>query len=127
MPHRTTPAALTAPEIVGQAWAVGLTASVAATTIYTAPVRGTYRVNVYHECTTAVAARLFDTTIGWTDAVGARTRIGAPQLNLATTAEESGVLVIEAKEGTAITYAATFNAGAGAPVCNQRITVERLT
>lgn len=104
----------------------GQTGNIAATTIYTPPAAGLYRVSVYQICTTAGSAGTLNSVIGWTDNVGAKTLSPAADVTLTSTANgATGASFIRAT-AAAITYATTITGGAGNPQYALYICVEKL-
>lgn len=93
----------------------GQTASIGSTTLYTPAVAGLYRVSVYHFCSVAGSAGTLDTTIGWTDDVGATSANPAGQISLTTAGNwASGMAFIRSASGS-ITYSTTVAGAAGNP------------
>ncbi len=100
--------------------------NIGATTIYSPPAAGLYRVSVYQICKVAGAAGTLNSVIGWSDAVGAKTLSPAADVTLTSTANGStGNAFIQAT-AAAITYAATITGGAGSPQYNLYVLVEKL-
>ena len=86
-------------------------------------------MNVYHEVPTLATTGTLDTTIGYTDQVGATTVLPAAQISVAAASanrRKGGVTAIECMEGTAVTYAVTFTGLTGVPACTLRVALERI-
>jgi len=101
------------------------TADIITTAIYTPAVAGLYRVNVYVICTTAGTGTL-GVTIGWTDAVGAKTLKPTADVNLASTANGATGTAFISSTATAITYATAIAGKAGSPQYALYLCLERL-
>ena len=104
--------------------ATNSTSSVSTTALMTAPAAGTYRVS-WSLTTGSVSGgtATASVTIGWTDAVGAKTNSGA-SLTLGDGANQEGSIIVLPASGD-ITVAATYAAGTGGNY-NLTTTVERI-
>ena len=91
------------------------TASIAQTVLYTPSVAGLYRVSVYHFCSTAGTAGTLDTTIFWTDDVGATNAKPAAQISLTVAGNwASGQGFLRSNSGS-IDYSTTVAGAVGSP------------
>ena len=111
--------------IVANVSLVDQTADLGPVTIYTPLVAGIYRVNVYALCSTAATGTLA-TTIGWTDAVGAKTLKPTSDVDLSNTANGSTGQAFFSSEVVAITYTTAIAGKVGTPKYDLHIVVERL-
>jgi hypothetical protein len=123
----------------------GQTATLGPVTLYTPSVTGIYRFSIYEECTIAgdgdgapFGSGLYgsgvytmgddsvQTSISWTDDVGARTSFPILQpLDLSATNATSGSIIIRAVSGQPITFTSTLTA-LGTPTYGVFVRLEKL-
>lgn len=101
------------PSVVANVALTDQNASIGATTIYTPSAAGIYRASVHHLCTTAGAAGTLDTTILWTNDIGATSSIPAGQISLDGAGNWGSGIVVIRSTATAIQYSTTKVDGAG--------------
>lgn len=101
------------------------TASISATTIYTPASAGIYRASVHHLCSVAGAAGNLNSTILWTNIIGATSVIPPAQVNLASAGSWGSGIVTFRSTATAIQYSTTVVNGAGSKY-SLDIALERL-
>lgn len=104
----------------------GQTGDIGVTTIYTPAVAGLFRVNVYMICTTAGTGTL-SCTIGWTDAVGAKTVKPTADVDLSSTANGATGVSFISSGVAAITYQTAIAGKAGNPQYALYIVLEDLS
>lgn len=119
-------AGLGSPAIVKTIALTGQTASIGATTIYTAPAVGSYRASVYQLCTKAGSGGTLDTTISWVDDTQAQSSTPASQVDLTGLGNGGTGSVFIRSTATAIKYATTLASGAGAPEYGLWMSLEKL-
>lgn len=112
--------------IVASVQLIGQTGNIATTTIYTPAAAGLFRVNVYQICSVAGTAGTLATTIGWTDAVGAKTIKPAADIDLASTANGATGMSFISTTASAITYASAITGGTGSPQYAIYLVIEAL-
>lgn len=117
---------LGSPSITKTIALTGQTASIGATTIYTAPAVGLYRASVYQLCTKSGASGTLDTTISWVDDSQAQSLTPAAQVNLTGVGNGGTGDVFIRSTATAIKYATTVNGEAGAPEYGLWLSLEKI-
>lgn len=105
-----------------------LTAALTTFTEYTTPFAGLYQIRYYLEQSVAAVTSASGTvTLGWTSSVGAMTFAGAALTSNATTANQSGSILVNCTSGSAITAALAYASnGANVATFNLYILIEAL-
>lgn len=101
-------------------------ANIVTTTIYTPAAAGLFRVSVYQICSVAGSAGTLATTVGWTDAAGAKSTSPAANVTLDSTSNGATGMTFISTIAAAITFASTITGGTGSPKFNIYIVVEAM-
>ncbi len=104
----------------------GQTGNIAATTIFTPPAVGFFRVSVYMLCSTAGSGGSLTSVISWTDHVGVKTNSPAGAVDLTATTNGTTGDVFIRSTAAAITYATTITGGAGNPQYSYHLALEQI-
>jgi hypothetical protein len=112
--------------IVGSFNNTATNANIASTTLFTPASTGLFEVSVVQLVTTAGTAGTLSTTIAWTDEVGATTATPAAGLTVATTGRDSGIIVISATAGNAISFSSSLSGLVGTTTYRVKVAVKRL-
>lgn len=100
--------------IVATAQLTGQTGNIVTTTLYTPSAAGLFRISVYQICTTTGTGTL-SSTIGWTDAAGAKTTSPAGTVDLSSTSNGATGMTFLSTTASAITYATAIAGKVGSP------------
>jgi hypothetical protein len=101
-------------------------ANIASTTLFTPPADGLYEVSVVQLVTSHGTSGTLVTTVAWTDEVGSTTATPAASLTVASNGRDSGIVVISATAGNAISFSTTLTS-VGSTTYRIKVAVKRLS
>jgi hypothetical protein len=102
-------------------------ANITTTNLFTPPVDGMYEASVVQLVTSHGTSGTLDTTLGWTDEVGAVTATVPGSLSLGANGRSQGSVVFSATAGHAISFSTALGAQVGAVTYRVKIAVKRLS